>query len=346
MHFSMSDVAYTTFFIAGVFLCNNAKTMETDTMMREEAAVSTHKLLFKPITMADLPAIRSILEAASADKSCRTCDFTVAGIYMWIDYFYYQYCIVDNTLFIKGVTENDVTRPAFSVPVGPMPLDKAIGLLGEYCREHGTPLRFSAVPEGRLADFLHEGTFVVEELTDWADYLYPAAQLATLSGKAMNKKRNHVNRFMTDNPGYLFEPIISDNLDDVKRFMATCDETADAGELAEFERAQVEDVINRYDEYGFDGAVLRDETGAVVAFTIGEVIGDTLYVHIEKMTHEVAGAGETINKLFAAEMVDRYGVSHINREEDVGDEGLRKAKLSYHPEKLLKKYNMHYLGRP
>ncbi|MCM1518865.1 MAG: phosphatidylglycerol lysyltransferase domain-containing protein [Pseudoflavonifractor sp.] len=320
--------------------------METDIMTREGTSVSTRRLLFKPITMADMPAIRSILNAAPADKSCRTCDFTVAGIYMWIDYFYYQYCIVDGTLFIKGVTENDVTRPAFSVPVGPMPLGEAMGLLSDYCREHGTPLRFSAVPEGRLADFLHEGTFVVEELTDWADYLYPAAQLATLSGKAMNKKRNHVNRFMTDNPNYTFEPITPDNIDEVRRFMDSCDETADAGELAEFERGQVDDVINRYGEYGFEGALLRDNTHAVVAFTIGEVIGDTLYVHIEKMTHEVAGAGETINKLFAAEMVDRYGVCHINREEDVGDVGLRKAKMSYHPEKLLKKYNMHFLGRP
>ncbi|MEZ3591545.1 MAG: phosphatidylglycerol lysyltransferase domain-containing protein [Muribaculaceae bacterium] len=318
--------------------------METVTITRE-APAATRQLRFRPITMADLPAIRAILAATPADKSGRTCDFTVAGIYMWIDYFYYQYCIVDDTLFIKGVTENDVTRPAFSVPVGPIPIGEAMGLLSEYCREHNTPLRFSAVPESRLADFLHEGTFVVEELTDWADYLYPAAQLATLSGKAMNKKRNHVNRFVTDNPGYRFEPITAENVAEVERFMESCDETADAGEMAEFERSQVEDVIRRYGEYGFEGALLRDNSGEIVAFTVGEVIGDTLYVHIEKMSHAVAGAGETVNKLFAAAMVDRYGVAHINREEDVGDEGLRKAKLSYHPERLLKKYNMHYVGR-
>ncbi len=75
--------------------------------------------------------------------------------------------------------------------------------------------------------------------------------------------------------------------------------------------------------------------------TLGEVVGDTLYVHVEKMNHDVAGAGETINKLFAENMVSRYaGLRYINREEDMNDEGLRFAKESYHPVAILDKCNV------
>ena len=87
--------------------------------------------------------------------------------------------------------------------------------------------------------------------------------------------------------------------------------------------------------------MLRGNGGKVVAFTVAEIIGDTLIVHIEKMNHDVSGAGESINKLFAAEMLMRYpGLKYINREDDAGDPGLRKAKQSYHPAAMLRKFNV------
>ena len=87
--------------------------------------------------------------------------------------------------------------------------------------------------------------------------------------------------------------------------------------------------------------MLSTPSDGIVAFTLGEVIGDTLYVHIEKMSHDIAGAGETINRLFASMMTTIHpSVQYINREEDVGDPGLRHAKESYHPLELLKKYNV------
>lgn len=329
-----------------IFVDYKLKNMESATT-GQMPPVTGRLIEFKPVTIDDLPAIRSILQSCPVEETGRTCDFTVAGIYMWVDFFNYQYCIVDGTLFIKGVTEDDVTRPAFSLPVGgKMSLHEAISLLEGYCTHHGMPLRFSAVPECRVPDMCRERDFVVEELVDWADYLYPAEQLATLSGKAMNKKRNHVNRFMAENPDYAFEPIQAGNLVEVEAFMAEYGrETGDGGETAAFERKQVADLLEHYDTYGFDGSLLRDEQGEIVAFTIGEILADTLYVHIEKMRHDITGAGETINKLFAEAMLQKYGISHINREEDVGDEGLRHAKLSYHPESLLKKYNLTYADR-
>ena len=150
---------------------------------------------------------------------------------------------------------------------------------------------------------------------------------------------------MVDNPGYRFEPLTGGNLPAVREaYMSWLGGEAsaalDAASAIE-ESAQTLSVMDNMDAYGFEGAVLYDGRGRIVAFTMGEVIGDTLYTHIEKMDHGVAGAGETVNKLFAEMMTGRHpSLRYINREEDAGDEGLRKAKLSYHPAIILKKYDV------
>ncbi|MFG6380577.1 MAG: phosphatidylglycerol lysyltransferase domain-containing protein [Muribaculum sp.] len=296
-------------------------------------------LKFRPVTVDAVSDILPLLHYAAS----RTCDYTLAGILMWADYFNYEYAIVCDTLFIRGVAENDKSQPAFSMPIGRLPLRKSLAMIRDYCAAEGIRPMFSAVPEDRLPDFYCLGACRIEELTDWADYLYDAGQLAALAGNKYSKKRNHVNRFIGEHPGYSFEPITDRNIDAVKAFYASDvfvgdDRSGTAGE----ERRQVFGVLDNYDRLPFEGAVLSTPEEGIVAFTVGEVIGDTLFVHIEKMNHTVNGAGETINKLFASAMASRYGVTYINREEDVGDEGLRKAKQSYHPVMMLKKYNLSF----
>lgn len=292
---------------------------------------------FKAVDIDSIPDIVPILSKARS----RTCDYTVAGILMWSDYFKYEYAILENTLFIKGATEDNLSKPAFSMPIGDMPLDRAIEFIRDYCREHNLPLNFSAVPEDRIQDFYCIGPCLIEELTDWADYVYLADDLANLSGNKYNKKRNHVHRFISEHPDYTFEPLTSNNIGSVKDFFMRIATEGDIdGSTASEERFQVFKVLENYGRYPFEGAVLSTKEDGVVAFTIGEVIGDTLFVHIEKMNHHVNGAGETINKLFASSMKESHGVVYVNREEDVGDEGLRKAKMSYHPAMMLKKYNL------
>lgn len=294
-------------------------------------------LKFKPVTLDAVKEIAPLLRCSNS----RTCDYTLAGLLMWADYFKYEYAVFDETLFVMGVAENDVTRRAFSAPIGRMPMSRALRMIKEYCDERGWQLMFSAVPEDRLPDFYSLGACRIVELEGWADYLYRASDLATLSGNKYSKKRNHVNRFASEHPQYTFVPLDRSNIDAVYRFYRNQELPVDANiATAEEERRQVFRILERYDDLPFEGAVLSAPDTGIVAFAIGEVVGDTLYVHIEKMNHEVNGAGETINKLFAAEMMEKHGVIYVNREEDVNDEGLRKAKMSYHPEMLLKKYNL------
>lgn len=293
---------------------------------------------FKPIALSDIGTVRKF----RGYNSYRTCDYTLGGIFMWVDYFNYEYSIIEDTMFIKGISENHPGLVAFSLPLGSMPLSRSVALILHYCRNHGIRPTFSAIPADVAVRVADECGGRVEKLDGWGDYLYDAKSLATLQGKAYSKKRNHVNRFLSENPGYRFEKLDSTNIAEVFDFLAEVDvsEKADRA-MAAYELSQCNDVLANLDVYGFDGALLRSQSGDVCAMTLGEVVGDTLYVHVEKMNHDVAGAGETINKLFAENMVSRYaGLRYINREEDMNDEGLRFAKESYHPVAILDKCNV------
>lgn len=308
-------------------------------MPRREVLTLPRQLSFEPVTAADMSSVAPLLRRSGS----RSCDFTAGGIFLWIQYFGYEQCIVDDTLFLKGLSEDISRRPSFALPVGKIPLTESVDMVRAYCRRHGLPPLFSAVPEDRLQDLAALGATEINELTDWADYIYLASDLATLTGKRYNKKRNHVHRFEADNPGCRLEPLDSTSLAEAIDFFERLgieSEKADPA-MAEFEREQVLDVLRNYGDYPFEGAVLRDGHGRIVAFTAGEVIGDTLVLHIEKMEHSISGAGETINNYFARYMLARHPeIVYINREDDSGDPGLRYAKQSYHPAMKLRKYNV------
>lgn len=297
-------------------------------------------LKFKPITAADLPLINGLLQTSTS----RTCDYSVGGIFMWIDYFGYEYCVADDTLFIKGRTENNRAETAFMLPVGALSIAESVAMVVEYCRLKNLRPVFSAVPDDRLdalLDVVGESA-EVETLADWADYLYDIRSMATLSGKHLNKKRNHFNQFVAANPHWQLEPLTYELLPETMLFLEgnTMGEKADDA-MADYEHEECRRVLNHYTGYPFEGAVLRGENGEIVAFAIGEVIGDTLFTHIEKMDHDTPGAGTAIARLYSDYMLRRHpALRYVNREEDCGDPGLRTAKEQYHPAALLLKYNV------
>lgn len=300
----------------------------------------TSPLEFKPIKRKDLPAINEIVKMSNSF----TCDYTVGGIFMWIDYFDYTYCIYQDTLFISGKSENNLDQRAFSCPIGKMPLTQAIALLKDYCIRNGMELCFSAVPADKLTCFTaFNPQCEVEELSDWGDYVYEVASFATLSGKKMAKKRNHFNKFVADNPDYVTEPITARSVEELKRSMKRWYKVDDADAITEDEESrQVGGILNHYEEYPFKGMILRTSPdGEAVAFAIAETIDEIAFVHIEKMNRDVAGAGESIAHLFVRYLYEENPqLKYINREEDCGDPGLRRAKESWQPAVVLKKYNV------
>lgn len=294
---------------------------------------------FKKITHKDMPLIWKYLELEPG----RTTDFSYAGLFMWVDLFKYEFAIFKDTLFIKGVVENDRSLPAFSLPIGSLPLSESIDILRKYCDNHSIPLELSAVPEYAIDELRTLNPQRIEPLDDWSDYLYDAEMLATVKGKKMNKKRNHVNHFIHYNPEWSFEPLTADNADAALQFMdiyeSEADETFMAREESRLSRIMIR-MLAEGDEV-MHGGVLYSAPGQICAITIGDVKGDTLYVHIEKATRKVDGSYEMINREFASHVLEVHPeVRFINREDDSGDEGLRMAKQSYHPVELLKKFNV------
>lgn len=294
-------------------------------------------LVFKPVTLDSIAEIKGFLQL----QPYRTCDFSIGGIYMWAAYFKYEYAVFKDTLFMKGVSEVNSSELAFSLPLGKLPPEESIGILQDYCRAIHRELVLSAVPEEAMQKLAEEYACENYKLEDWTDYLYDAELLATLPGRLYQKKRNHVNKFNKLYPGATYRRIDRSNLDKVFSFFEFYRQQYDkTSPLFYNEINMTAQVLENFSLFDFVGAVLMVED-RVVGFTIGEVINDTLYVHIEKADKNFDGGYEALNMKFAQDILAGYPeVKYINREEDVGDEGLRKAKLSYHPIHLLGKYNL------
>lgn len=295
-------------------------------------------LIFRKIT----PEAMNIVWHYLQREQGRTTDFSYGGMLMWVDYFDYSYCVVGDTLFIKGKVEDDRKKTAFSIPIGSMSITDSIGLLKDYCFRKGITLELSAVPEYALDMLREQNPVEVEELTDWADYLYDIEPLATLKGKKMAKKRNHVNRFIALYPDWHVEKLTQDNamlafrlLDLYERENVDSEMSAAESDMT---RKMLRIVTHRATP---EEGMLLFNGSEPCAFTIGDIKGDTLYIHIEKALRAVEGSYEMINCRFAQTMLEKHaGLRFVNREDDGGDDGLRRAKQSYHPVAMLRKYNV------
>ena len=332
------NTAVKTFTDYSGFIQALRKAESTRKRLRSQDVEESSELKFKPIKHEDMETIFHYLQMEKG----RTTDFSYAGVLMWVDYFKYEFAIAEDTLFIKGVVENDTDTPAFSLPIGKLPLKESLEKIRSYCRCQGIPPVLSAVPEYALQELEDSGITSINPLDDWGDYLYDAQMLSTLSGKKMGKKRNHVNKFESLYPESRLEPLDASNVDKAIDFMNIIDKEGDKVEMAVVERSMTRKLLNLIKEgdIRLEGAILM-VGDAVAAFTIGDVKNDTLFVHVEKASLAYEGSYEKINKEFAALMKARHPeIIYINREDDSGDEGLRRAKQSYHPVEILNKYNI------
>ncbi len=295
---------------------------------------------FKPLDINEVAELLPFLES----HPFRSCDYTVGGLYLWADAFDYKACVKDGTLYVSGRPVNRSDVEAFSIPLGPKPLYVSLEPLREYCDRTGKPLVLSSVPEEALPVLIDMDAKRVEQLSDWSDYIYSAESLATFAGKKLAKKRNHVNRFEADHPDSEFRRIVADDVESLKAFYEKITADSDKNSpMAEYDRRMTMHMLEQMEKYPFEGCVLKTKENGIVGFTFGEVIGDTLHVHIEKMNHEVAGAGETLCHRYVAHILKNHPeVTMVNRQDDSGDMGLRRAKLSLHPMFMVHKYNVEF----
>lgn len=296
------------------------------------------QLQFHEITPAYFGEIARHMELTDS----RTCDYTLGGIVLWTRHFSYRMAEANDTLFITGGREDNLAIQSFALPLGGVDFAASLKMLEDFT---GHDLWFSAIPEDRLHLFATEPTATVSELgKEWSDYLYDIHSIASLQGGAMKKKRNHVNRFLSDYPQATLAPLTAANIGGCLELLRFCGHDDTPTGISEYDA--VESMLRNWGDYApyFSGGVLT--LGSHIAgFTVGETKGDTLHLHVERADHTLQGANEALASMFAADMSEKYPrLAYVNRQDDAGDPGLRASKESWHPLRLLPKFNVHLQG--
>ncbi|MBR6725794.1 MAG: DUF2156 domain-containing protein [Clostridia bacterium] len=289
-------------------------------------------LEFKPITLNEIPLIKQYLKYTKS----RACDNTVGGTFMWRDYFVSESAFLCGNLVFK--TQNPDGSIAFSMPLGEN-LACSFERIKSYCKKRNIPIEFCLATKEDVEVYSKYFDIEIIPTPNWNDYVYDTNALATFAGRAYNGQRNHTNAFLRENPSWEYKTITSDNIADVRRFYYDADifHAKDA-ELYVEEQKKVVEVLDNFEVYGMIGGAIYVE-GKVIAFALGEIMGDTLHTHIEKADKSIRGSYQMIVREYNSANL-KYGIKYTNRQDDAGDEGLRRSKLSYHPCEIIEKYTV------
>ena len=242
------------------------------------------------------------------------------------------------------------TTPHITWPVGHIAnknLKDLIDAVWPVFRQRDWPLRLMYVDEMDLPllEQLPGYQAKISFSPDFDDYLYDAESLRQLSGKALHGQRNQLNRFFRTYPDYVYQPLHSDDAEEALQLVQTwCEErNLDCQDLCLSDYRAIRQAFVDYDQLDIHGGTIRIGK-KLVAFALGSLIrGDTAVIHFEKAAGDYVGLYAAINKL----VVDYAfpDVRYVNREEDMGIEGLRRAKASYGPIRMIHKFEA-ILSRP
>lgn len=233
-------------------------------------------------------------------------------------------------------------RCGYTFPLGKGDVAKALAEIEKDAKECGERLQFAFITEEQkeVLENAMPARFCYSSDAGDSDYIYLRSELASLSGKAFHKKKNHFSKFVRTYPDYKYYEIGACNIYDAQKvadawyYEHLQDE--DASQLAEYKA--IKEALENFEELVLIGGIIYVNDSPCAMTIASKINENTVDVHFEKAVGEYAlnGGYAAINKLFS-EKLD--GVTWLNREEDIGIEGLRKAKLSYRPKIMLKKYS-------
>ena len=255
-----------------------------------------------------------------------------SNLFMWKAGYNMRYDIVDGFLVIFA--GYDPIGEYFHFPIGDGNRQKVLLKLDEFMTEqYGTySIRKLLKQDAHELETLMPGMFKMEENREFFDYVYDTQDLINLQGKIYHSKKNHLNTFK-NTYNYIYSEITEDDIGRCKK--CACDwikERNPDPDMEEYIAAKA--MFDNFFELGLKGGFLTVD-GEIVALTTGEDNFGTAIIHLEKADPSVKGAYAAINQMFLEK--EFANVKYVNREEDLGIEGLRKAKLSYHPAILLEK---------
>ncbi len=289
-----------------------------------------------PFEMID-PARREEFNALLL-KNNKGCEYGFTSICIWGRQ---QAAFVDGFLVLFSQFDRKAVYP---YPVGQGDVRPVLDAIIHDAKMRGIPCCITGLSEANAAmlDRLYPGKFRIYFDRNNFDYVYNIDDLADLKGRKFQKKRNHLNRFRALYPNWRTEALTPANVEAVRQIAAQWyrsrieqDPTADY----HLEQRALRRALERYEALGLEGMVLYDGERPVAFSIASQLSEDTMDVHFEKACEDVDGAYPAINQAFAQYLRDKYlSIRYLNREEDMGIEGLRKAKLSYCPHHMQEKY--------
>lgn len=291
--------------------------------------------MLKKLEIEDLKIIRPYFISLKSEIS----DINLTNLYLWRRKYNFHYFITDGYVIIANIKDD---RIYFSQPIGDygdrrMVFDAYLKLKS-YCDEREIALYIKKAEE-RFLEILKENhvNFEAKYSEDEQDYIYDFEELRELSGKKYHKKKNHVNKFLRKYENWSFSWYQEDDFEDINGLLKKWMEPHESSENILIEHNGILDLLKNLESFELNIGVIRVD-GKAVAFIIGEIISDDmLLVHIEKADIEIEGVFTMIGyQLYNA----LEGLVWINREQDMGIEGLRKSKLSYNPVRFVKKYEI------
>lgn len=280
---------------------------------------------FKKITAEDFGTLKTYLDR----EHFHACDYSAGNLVLWSGVYETSFAIAEDTLFIRFQTGGTVN---FTFPMGARDLGAAFAWLHAYCERAQCAFRMNVVEPEMFAriEATFPGKYDIAYSRDNADYLYNATELASFSGKRYHGKKNHVNEFKRSYPDWRYEPITDEStpacIEMVKDWCAEngcCNDRSKAAEVCVLIKA-----LQNRPALGLSGGYLLAD-GRIVALALGERCGDMIIEHFEKAFADVPGAYPMICQQFV--LHEAGSAALVNREEDLGVEGLRKSKLSYRP---------------
>ena len=288
---------------------------------------------FKKLEISDYKIINPILKKYNIEN-CDHCFYTML---IWSFRYHVEYTVCDGQLFMRTLGDNSYW---YLSPVGPMDFGDAVQLIIDDARQNGYRIKIFALDEKQKEQLQQrfDGKFEIIADRDSFDYIYNTDDLSNLPGKNYQKKRNHCSRFVRENPDYTFNIINKENIYKVIEFekeWGKRNQSNDSRGLFS-EQQGIMEILKHYDETDIVGAYIETQNG-VVAFTLASPINENMAdIIVEKAFHEVNGAYAVINRDFAKNCLQSY--RFINREDDMGQENLRKAKLANFPCEVRAKY--------
>lgn len=296
-------------------------------------------ITFRNIELEDRDNINSKLQT----QNYRASDLCFTNLYAWGKKFNTQFAVKDDWLFIRFKDNNG--RNSYLKPIGTGDIKEGIEIILEDHKQFDTVFQIRGMTKQMVDEvekaFPDKFDFTLNRSV--SDYIYTTEKLIELKGKKLQSKRNHINRFkrenewkyksLTNNPELVDECKVM-----LDKWMAMNIEEKDPSLIYDDFATTI--MLENFDYLNLRGGLICVDN-EIVAFSIGEPLTeDTIVVHVEKAFTSIHGAYTIINQQFAA--YETEGYTYINREEDMGVENLRRAKLSYQPDILLEKYNARF----